>query len=318
MAKVLRIGITLPPNQGVGTGNLRTAQRWVKIFAELGHEPRVYGPSDLLDCDVLVALNAVKSHEAISRFHYQQPRGKLVVAVTGTDMNRSDSEAWRNSMAWADRVVVLQGEALKSLKPEMRKKAQVIFQSVSLPVGLSTKTTSEGFQVCVVGHLRKEKDPMLTALASRLLDEESDVRVIQVGAILENQYLEAVEVERAMNPRYQWLGELPQQETLELILQSNLMVLSSSSEGGPGVVGEAVVAGTPILSTRIDGVIGLLGKEYPGYFEAGDGMMLSQLLKKAESEQSFYRSLKEACGQKKEQFSIQKETESWEVLLEAV
>ena len=35
------------------------------------------------------------------------------------------------------------------------------------------------------------------------------------------------------------------------------MVLSSLAEGGPGVVGEAVVDGTPILASRIDGVTGL-------------------------------------------------------------
>ena len=266
MGKVLRIGVTLPPNQGVGTGNLRTAQRWVRIFNELGHEVRVVAANDVWEGDVLVALNAVKSHEAIARFHRQQPRGKLVVAVTGTDMNKTDSEAWVDSLAWADRVVVLQGKAFQLLKPEIRKKADIIFQSVSLPAGLEEKKAQEGFQVCVVGHLRKEKDPMLTALASRMLDGESQVEVLQAGAILEEEFLRAVNEERAMNPRYQWLGELPKKETLELIAQSDLMVLSSTSEGGPAVVGEAVFAGTPILATRIDGVVGLLGERLSRLF----------------------------------------------------
>ena len=206
-------------------------------------------------------------------------------------------------------------EAFKSLRPEIQKKAQVIFQSVSLPAGLERKESPEDFQVCVVGHLRKEKAPMLTALASRMLDDESKVKVLQAGAILEDEFLTAITEERVMNPRYQWLGELPKREALELIAQSDLMVLTSTSEGGPGVVGEAVAAGTPILATRIAGVVGLLGEDFPGYFEVGDVMALYRLLQRAESDSTFYQELKEAGELKKKQFSVQKERDSWDHLL---
>ena len=314
MSKPLRIGITLPPSKGVGTGNLRTAQRWLRIFLELGHEARILGSEDTFDCEVLVALNAVKSIDAITGFQQQQPQGKLVVALTGTDMNYQESEAWKNSVAWADRLVVLQTRALESLEASLQAKAHLIHQSVSLPSHLPSASTNEGFQVCVVGHLRTEKDPLLTAMAARVLEDDSRVQILQAGAILEEEFTHAVTREREMNPRYQWVGELSKVEVLKLIAQSDLMVLSSTSEGGAGVIGEAVTAGTPILASRIDGVIGLLGEDYPGYFEPGDVMTLAKLLKRAEQDRNFYQALKEAGAQKKPLFSPHKERESWERL----
>lgn len=315
MSKSPRIAITLPPSKGVGTGNLRTAQRWLGIFIELGYDARILGPEEALDCEVLVALNAVKSIDAITRFHHQQPRGQLVVAVTGTDMNRQESDAWQNSMAWADRLVVLQARAKDSLAAELQSKAHLIHQGVRLPANLASTGAGEGFQVCVVGHLRKEKDPLLTAMAARVLEDDSRIQIVQAGAILEEEFTHAVVREREMNPRYQWMGELSKMEALKLIAQSDLMVLSSTSEGGAGVIGEAVTTGTPILASRIDGVLGLLGEDYPGYFEAGSVLALAELLKRAEKDSGFYQSLKEAGAQKKLLFTPEQERENWERLL---
>ena len=41
-------------------------------------------------------------------------------------------------------------------------------------------------------------------------------------------------------------------------------------EGGAHVVIEAVRSGTPVLASRIDGNVGLLGADYRGYFAPGD------------------------------------------------
>ncbi len=315
MGSFLRIGLVLPPSQGVGTGNMRTAQRWGRVFAELGHEPRIYAAEESFDCEILVALNAVKSAAAIGRFREENPAGKLIVAITGTDLNRKDSPEWSASLQAADRVVVLQNKALKLISQEEQMKARVIYQGVTVPADLPARGSNEGFQVCVVGHLRQEKDPLLTAMASRTLEEESRIQVLQVGAILEEEYTQAVTLERQMNPRYQWLGELSKGETLTLIAQSDLLVLTSTSEGGPGVIGEAVALGTPILSTRINGVVGLLGEDYSGYFEPRDVMALAHLLKRAEKDRAFYQQLREEGAACQDLFSPMRERESWQRLL---
>ena len=45
-------------------------------------------------------------------------------------------------------------------------------------------------------------------------------------------------------------------------------------------------------------------------------MALCRLLKRVESDSAFYQELKEAGARRKEQFSLQKERESWERLFE--
>jgi glycosyltransferase involved in cell wall biosynthesis len=57
------------------------------------------------------------------------------------------------------------------------------------------------------------------------------------------------------------------QESLEL---ADRLVLSSKSEGGANVISEAVMASVPVIASRIPGTVGLLGENYPGYFEFGD------------------------------------------------
>jgi glycosyltransferase involved in cell wall biosynthesis len=44
------------------------------------------------------------------------------------------------------------------------------------------------------------------------------------------------------------------------------------------VLMEAVCSGTPVLASRIDGNVGLLGENYAGYFEPGDAPALARAL----------------------------------------
>jgi glycosyltransferase involved in cell wall biosynthesis len=49
-------------------------------------------------------------------------------------------------------------------------------------------------------------------------------------------------------------------------------------EGGAHVVHEAIVSGTPVLASRIDGNVGMLGTGYSGYFDWNDADGLARLL----------------------------------------
>jgi glycosyltransferase involved in cell wall biosynthesis len=52
-------------------------------------------------------------------------------------------------------------------------------------------------------------------------------------------------------------------------------------EGGAHVVIEAIRSGTPVLASRIDGNLGLLGEAYEGCFEPGDDAALASLIARA-------------------------------------
>lgn len=258
---------------------------------------------------ILIGLHAERSHESIVNFSQEHPNGRVILALTGTDLYPALSSTSLETIDLADRIVVLQKMALKQLPPASRPKSRVIIQSA---VRLSQKSSEpDTFDVCVVGHLRDVKDPLRTAKAARLLPPDSKVRVLHAGGILDPKYQALVEAEQTENPRYRFLGELDEQETADLISQSRLLVVTSHQEGGARVVGEAVVHGTPVVASRIDGVVGLLGPDYPGYFETGDTDGLAALLSRCERDDSFSTQLMKLTSQLANQFAPETERQAW-------
>ena len=96
---------------------------------------------------------------------------------------------------------------------------------------------------------------------------------------------------------------------------SQLMVISSVMEGGANVVSEACRAGLPVLASDIPGNVGLLGRDYAGYFPVGDEQALAGLLQHAETEPAFLESLKAQVGNLAKRFLPEKEQASLEQAL---
>jgi glycosyltransferase involved in cell wall biosynthesis len=126
---------------------------------------------------------------------------------------------------------------------------------------------------------------------------------------------EEARAEAVGNRRYQWLGELPQSEALGVLARCRLLSLTSESEGGANVISEAVVAGVPVISSRIDGSVGLLGEDYPGYFPVGDTQALANLLWRAETDSEFYNTLRDRGARLGPLFDPAREKQSWADLL---
>ena len=57
------------------------------------------------------------------------------------------------------------------------------------------------------------------------------------------------------------------------------------------MLSEAIAASVPILASRIDGNIGILGAAYPGYFDVGNTSQLAHLLDRAESSSAYLAEL---------------------------
>jgi glycosyltransferase involved in cell wall biosynthesis len=172
------------------------------------------------------------------------------------------------------------------------------------------------FDVCVVGHLRPVKDPFRAAMAARLLPESSKIRVIHLGAALSET--EATRARRKMksNPRYQWRGEVSSSEVANVLSTSKLFVISSRIEGGANALGEAIVAGLPVLASRIPGLVGILGDDYPGYFKVGDSRELARLMFRCERDPQFLEELKARCKDLRGLFDPAIEQAAWATLLD--
>lgn len=312
----MRIILVTPAPPGSRTGNRTTALRWARILRELSHRVRVVGQWDGEACDLLLALHARKSLASVERFHRAHSERPIVTALTGTDIYRSPAPSPRmlRSLEIANRLVALQPLAELQIPKKLRAKTRVIYQSV-VPRRSDVRPSGRTFDVSVIAHLRPLKDPFRAALAARRLPRESKVRVLQVGRALDSRMAARARDEVLRNPRYRWLGEIPRWKALRVLARSRLLVVSSRLEGGANVVGEAVVAGVPILASRIPGNVGLLGETYPGYFEPGDTRELTRLLHRAETEPGFLKRLRSHIRRSEALFTPAREKRAWRSLL---
>jgi putative glycosyltransferase (TIGR04348 family) len=298
---------------------------------QLGHEGARRTGYASESWDVLVALHAVRSAASVSRFHRLHPERPIVVALTGTDVYGKRAKMLA-SLALAEAVVLLQPLARRELPARHRRKARVILQSAiaTVPEGTfpeynegmpKARPTPRGrssrsqFLVAVVAHLRGVKDPFRAARAVRDLPESSRIQVIHAGRALTPAMRRAARAEEKRNPRYRWLGEVPQARARGLIAGSRVLVLSSLAEGGANVIGEACATGTPVLASRIPGTVGLLGARYGGYFAVRDTRGLRRLLLRCESEPAFLAKLERQCAALAKRFAPEIERSAWKKLL---
>lgn len=312
----MRIYVITPAKPGSRAGNRVTARRWAKIFRELGHQAVIEQGYHGQACDVLVALHARRSFQSVKRFHELWPDHPLVLALTGTDLYHDIhyNQNAQQSIRWASHLVLLQPHGIAELPDAAQDKAHVIFQSVEKPKR-PAKPLKRVFEIAVVGHLRPVKDPMRTALAARRLPASSRIRIIHIGRALSDGLRRKARNEMMRNPRYRWLGELPRWKSLQRLARSRLMVVTSKMEGAPNVASEALAAGTPILSSKISGMTGLLGGDHPGYFPVGDTRRLAELMSRAERDDTFYRSLQLSGRRARALVDPRRERSSWRKLL---
>jgi putative glycosyltransferase (TIGR04348 family) len=299
------------------SGNRRTADRWADLLRGLGHSVEIVDVYDGEPCDAMIALHAGRSARSIARFRDERPDAPLVVVLTGTDLYRDidHDPAVKDSLSMATRIVTLHPLGGERLTDDLRGRLRVILQSagpIQVPAG---SPEANGFQVCILGHLRPVKDPFRLAEAARTLPADSNVQVVQVGKALSTEMEQIARDQQAANPRYRWLGGLPRDEALRILAGSRLMVLTSQMEGGANVIGEAAVHGVPVIASRIAGSVGLLGPDYPGYFEVGDTAGLAALVRRAETEPEFLAELTAACWALAPRFDPAREREALAALM---
>ncbi len=313
----MNIALITPSVISSRSGNRTTAARWARILRRLGHRVGVANDYDGRSADLMVALHAWRSAESIRRFRGQHPERPLIVALSGTDIYDyidREPEPTLHSLAIADRLVALQELVRQRVPTRFRNKLRIIHQSAA-PLPRRAAPSTHSFDIAVIGHLREVKDPLRTALAARQLPPGSRVRVVHLGAAGSPEWAAKAKAEMAANPRYVWRGDVPGAEVRRLLGRVRAMVLSSLSEGGANVVSEAVMAGVPVLASRIDGSVGLLGRGYRGYFPAGDTAALARMLRRIESDPEFLARLRRAVARRHHLFRPARELAAWKSLL---
>ena len=314
----LEIVIVTPALADANNGNWQTARRWasmlrthyrVRIAAEWsGGE----GGGEAL----MIALHARRSAASVANWKALRTDGApLIVVLTGTDLYRdiaSDPSA-QASLRSADRLVVLNELGARTLPAALRSKAHVLLQSCAAREPLAK--TRRHLRAVMVGHLREEKSPQTYFDAVRRLAHRPDILFDHVGAALDPTLGSQAMALMATCPRYRWLGGLTHTEARRRIQAAHVLVHPSRIEGGAHAVIEAIRSGTPVLASRIDGNVGLLGENYGGYFAAGDGEGLANMLRRLRDEPAELAGLQEQCSARSELFSPARESASLHALV---
>jgi putative glycosyltransferase (TIGR04348 family) len=297
-----RVTIVTPALAAANNGNWHTAARWQRFLAPVANAEVVAIGAEDGDADVLIALHARRAAASVARWRERRRDAPIVVVLTGTDLYRdlaADADA-RHSLECASRIVVLQEAAPGRLDAAARAKAVVVVQSAS---ALRAERTARDADFAVVGHLRDEKDPLTVMRAARLLaGDAASPTIAHVGAALDARLGDEAQATMAACPAYRWVGPLAHAAARRTIARARALVHASRIEGGANVVIEAVRSGVPVLASRIDGNVGLLGIGYDGYFPVGDAAALAALMRRFCADDAFADQLRAQCALREPMF----------------
>lgn len=313
LAGPLQITIITPAPRGSRSGNRVTALRWAGLLRQLGHVVRIDCAWTGRDTDVLVAVHAVKSADAVLAASKDRPGIRIVTLLAGTDIypKFEPSPVTQAALARADALIALQPRALDLLPPALHGKAQTIVQSAMAV----SAAKAECFTGIVLAHLRPVKQPMLAIEAVEQLPAAVSIRLVLAGDKLDDEYGDRVADAAARSPRAEWVGPLSRTASKRMLATSHVCLVPSSSEGGANVVSEAIAAGTAILCSAIPGNTGLLGDDWPGTFPAGDATALAELLTRCATDKTFFDELCRRTADLQPMVAPAAERQAWHELL---
>jgi putative glycosyltransferase (TIGR04348 family) len=299
-----RILIVSPAAARDNNGNWQTASRWARFLrgrhgVEISNGWTVADPAP----DLLIALHARRSASALAAFRAAHPDRPTMLVLTGTDLYRDieTSPEARAALEAASALVVLQEAAPARLAPHLHEKTHVIYQSSPSLRAAALAPAARHIDICMIGHLRPEKDP-LTFMRAAALVFDPRLRLLHIGGALDPALLEAAQATQAATPRYRWLGPMPHARTRQRLKRCRAMVIASSMEGGANVIIEAVTSGVPVLASHIEGNVGMLGADYAGYFAPGDAAALARLVERCAQDAAFDALLRRQCAARAPRF----------------
>jgi putative glycosyltransferase (TIGR04348 family) len=311
----LKVVIVTPALADANNGNWRTARRWASMLRDRCDVRLTAAWSDG-DDSVMIALHARRSAASAAAWRARHPERPLIVVLTGTDLYRdiaTDASA-RHSLDIADRLVVLNTLGPRSLPDALQPRCRVVLQSC--PSRVRQAPPARYLRALMIGHLRAEKAPDVLFDAVRELAARHDIRIDHIGSALDPELGEAACRLMIRYPGYRWLGGLSHDATRRRLQRASVLVHPSRMEGGAHTVIEAMRSGVPVLASRIDGNVGLLGADYDGYCAPGDAHALAALLARARDDADWLAHLARQCEAKSSLFSAEHERSALHALID--
>ncbi len=259
------------------------------------------------DEDLMIALHARRSAASIAAWRQARGAARLALVLTGTDLYRdieTDALAQR-SLQLADALVVLNSHGAERLPAGLGARTHVVLQSCTARRTLPKP--ARHLRALMVGHLRDEKDPRTYWRAAERLRARPDLFFDHIGGALDPALGEQAARLAEQHPRYRWLGPLPHVQVRRRIQAAHVLVHASRMEGGAHVIIEALRSGTPVIASRIEGNLGLLGDDWPATFDVGDDAALATLIERAREEPAMLVELQRRAAERAPLFSPEAE-----------
>jgi len=220
----------------------------------------------------------VHTHLFKSDFHGRLAARLAGVPVVVSTLHNNDS--WANNWLlghiygatarWADRLIAVSAE-VKSYHLKKTgvpaQKVLVIENGVDVAAFEGHKVEAENIRrefgiapdaplLGIIGRLKPQKDlPTFLLAATEILRERPDARFLVVGDGPLRVELEAQAKELGLFPSLIFTGM--RKDVPAFLASLNILVLSSLWEGLPVILLEAMAAARPVVSTAVDGIIGV-------------------------------------------------------------
>ncbi len=258
----MRVAFLLPCAPDAPHGNATTAQRLAQGLVGRDWEISLHGPNDPdpSGADVLVALHAARCGPRGVALA-QRLTAKLVILLTGTDLDRVTEPVVARALAVASARVALSLAAAAQVRARLSPESAsilVIPQAV-LPLPISTgivplpETPDDAEILLVLAGIRAIKDPLRALRAlSPLAKTRPRFRLWIAGPPLETDAVQELQDLLADAPWATWVGGVPHAQLLPWVQAARIVLSTSRHEGGaPNALLEAALSGTPTLASDI-------------------------------------------------------------------
>lgn len=197
-------------------------------------------------------------------------RGDDVTVARRSSLHR---HLLHRSVGYAHTVVCVADSMARHLEAEIpacASKVRVVLNGVGGEFGPIDPDSGHPLRLVFVGSLipRKGADVLLRAFA-HLREPTAVLRLVGDGP--ERGALEALGRTLGIGDRLEFCGQVAPEHVAGHLASSTVFVLPSHSEGRPNVLLEAMAGGTPVVASRIDGVVDtVVDGEHAWLFAAGD------------------------------------------------
>jgi len=264
------------PHQPHTTGNHVSANRFALSLSQLGWQVRIL---EVAETETLLIREALDfAPDMVLLVHaYRTGRPWLLshkasdlpyaVLMTGTDFNQDLAKPLRAAiinqvLAGAEAVLVQNRLAFVDLQGSAytwRSKVKLLSPGILLgqgtyPIRANLGLKADDFLMLHPASLRAVKGNLaLLQMAGDLLNTHSRLHLAFCGPPLDTDYAKQFLALQKLQIRAHYLGEIPCEAMPDALLQADLVLNNSSSEGVPNALVEAASLGRPILARNIPG-----------------------------------------------------------------